>query len=306
MKHLSWTLLLIAATLTACSSDDDNEPQNPAATTTQVVPQPETRLMYVDVSETPLTDEAEARQEGTTRAAITETATLRAFSMNYMENKYPFTKDDVDGWSTNSWPSGVENNQSIDFYAYTGGRFIYNGGNPYLSFPSEEQASEQHDLLVAEHKDISYNTSSSGHVSLHFSHACAAVNFRIGQSSTLNDKHATFTSIAITGIYNQGEYHYNNPPDTPPSWTGVTGNATYTLESASSIEIPVSTTDSNKGARELACGYLFMIPQDHNVTIRIGYTLGGESKTADITLPAKWQAGYQYTVNIRLGTNTIK
>lgn len=297
MKHLSWTLLLIAATLAACSSDDDTEPQNPA--TTPAVAQPELRPMYVDVTENALTDEAEARQETTTRAAITTTSTLSAFSMNYMDNEYDFSKTN-DVWSTNTWP-GVDNAIPIDFYAYTGGTFDYNGGNPYLRFTGEELANAQHDLLVATHKNISYNDA-EGHVSLHFQHACAAVNFRIGQSQALSNTTPTFKSIQIVGVCNQGTYYYDTP-----AWSNVSGNATYTLKSSDNIEIPV-TDKTNNNAYVLDCGYLFMIPQAHgNAVIHIGYTVGtSEVKYADIPLTVNWEAGYKYTVDIRLGTNTIK
>ena len=301
MKHLSWTLLLIAATLAACSSDDDTEPQNPA--TTPAVAQPELRPMYVDVTENALTDEAEARGEGTTRtAAETTTSTLSAFSMNYMDSKYDFTKTS-DEWSTNNWPESVEKWDKIDFYAYTGGKFYYNGGNPYLSYTGEELANAQHDLLVATHKNISYNDA-NGHVSLHFQHVCAAVNFRIGQSKTLSERGTVYKSIQIVWVYNKGDYYYN----ATPAWKNVTGDVDtyYTLVSSDNIEIPVTDT-ANNNARVLPCDYLFMIPQAHNnAVIRIGYTIGGELKSVDIPLTVNWEAGYKYTVDIRLGTNTIK
>ena len=44
---------------------------------------------------------------------------------------------------------------------------------------------EQTDLLVAEHKQISFNDA-SGHVSLCFDHACAAVRFNVYLSNTLS------------------------------------------------------------------------------------------------------------------------
>ena len=298
MKHLSWTLLLIAATLAACSSDDDTEPQNPA--TTPAVAQPELRPMYVDVTENPLTDEAEARQETTTRAAITTTSTLSAFSMNYMGNKYDFLKTN-DEWNKNDWPGDV-GNERIDFYAYTCDykKFHYNNGNPYLSYTSEELANAQHDLLVATHKNISYKDA-GGHVSLHFQHACAAVNFRIGQSDKLSKTSPTFTSIALDGVNNQGEYHY----DATSAWQEVKGSATYTLEESTGITIPVSTKGTNEGARPLECGYLFLIPQNKEVNIKVKYTLSGDSKTANIPLTVNWEAGKKYTVDIRLGTSIL-
>lgn len=301
MKHLSWTLLLIAATLAACSSDDDTEPQNPA--TTPAVAQPELRPMYVDVTENALTDEAEARQETTTRAAITTTSTLSAFNMDcrYGEEYYAYIFQKDPDWNAPDWPGGVGNSEPIDFYAYTCDTkyFNYNNGNPYLSFTSEEFANEQHDLLVATHKNISYNDA-NGHVSLHFQHVCAAVNFRIGQSSSLAGNHVTFTKIALDAVCNYGSYHYSTQ-----AWQDVNGNATYTLESSTGIYIPVSTKETNEGARPLDCGYLFLIPQEKRVNIKVDYTLNEVSTTATIPVDVKWEAGKKYTVDIRLGTSIL-
>lgn len=298
MKKIGFLSLLVAGAFAACSETDDSA-NRPAEEQ-----QAQERLITVEVSENPLTDEATgAPVFGTTRAVATTTATLTAFSMNYTGSyKYDFTKTG-DTWSTNSWP-GVGPTTKIDFYAYTGGTFNYNSGNPYVSFTADENASTQHDLLVATHKEIAYNDA-SGHVSLSFDHACAAVQFNIGQSQTLKGQSVTYTSIALVGIYNSGIYYYNSTPS--PSWSDLSGDATYTMESATSIDIPVSTT-THEGARALSCGNLFMIPQAHsNAKIRIEYKKGGDAKTtADIPLTIDWKAGYLYTINIRLGTSIIK
>ena len=121
--------MLAATGLMACSSDDKNDLKE------------EPRPMIVDVL-------------GTRADAPTTTATLSNFSMNYQDNKYNFKKTG-ETWSTNTWPGGVGSDQKIDFYAYTGGTFNYNGGNPYVSFTVQETVASQHDLLVAEHKQIS-------------------------------------------------------------------------------------------------------------------------------------------------------
>lgn len=301
MKKIGFLSLLVACAFAACSETDN--PVNRPADEQQA---PE-RLITVEVSENPLTDEATgAPVFGTTRAVATTTATLAAFSMNYTDSyKYNFTKTG-DTWSTNSWPS-IGHNEKIDFYAYTGGAtskpFNYNSGNPYVSFTVDENASTQHDLLVATHKEIAYNDA-SGHVSLSFDHACAAVQFNIGQSQTLQGQSVTYTSIALVGIYNSGKYYYNSTPS--PSWSDLSGNATYTMESATSVDIPTST-QAHEGARALSCGNLFMIPQAHsNAKIRIIYKKGEDTKTADIPLTIDWKAGYLYTINIRLGTSIIK
>ncbi len=304
MKYIKLMALLLAVGLTACSSDDETERGLLPEESSNLKQRPlfsddsqAQRLITVEVEETPMTDTSAPEEEKMeTRATATTTNSLAAFSMNYQSNKYPFTKNGG-VWSTSSWP-GVGNSQKIDFYAYTRGTFYYNSGNPYLTYTVEENASTQHDLLVAEHKQIAYNDA-EGRVSLTFNHACAALQFKIGQSQTLANKSVTFNSITLVDVYKSGDYYYNQIP----AWQGLSSYAYYTLEDATSITIPVSTK-THEGARALDCGFLFMIPQAHsNAKIRIGYD---SDKTADISLgDINWEAGKLYTISIRLGTNTI-
>ena len=291
MKKIGFLSLLAACIFAACSESDSSVDQQPA-------PQ---RLITVEVSENPLTDEATgAPALGITRTAnYTTTESLHEFSMNYTGSyKYNFTKSGSTWTSSlSAWPVEDDNVQ-IDFYAYTGGTFNYNGGNPYVVFTVNSDASTQHDLLVAK-KKVAYSDD-DGKVGLSFDHACAVVQFNIGQSSTLSGQPVTYTSIALVGVKNSGKYYYNSS-----AWGDLTGDVTCTMESASNITIPVSTT-AHAGARPLSCGYLFMIPQNHSdAKIRIDYTKGGVSKTADIPLTIDWQAGHLYTINVRLGTSII-
>ncbi len=308
MKYIKLMALLLAVGLTACSSDDEVERGLLPEDSSNLKQRPlfsddlqAQRLITVEVEETPMTDTSAPEEEKMeTRATATTTSTLAAFSMNYQgnkDNKYDFTKTGTE-WSSFYWPGSVENDERIDFYAYTGGTFNYNSDNPYLTFTVAEDASNQHDLLVAEHKQIAYNDA-GGRVSLSFNHACAAIQFKIGQSQTLANKSVTFKSITLVDVNNSGKYYYNQTP----AWQGQSGDAYYTLEDASSISIPVSTK-THDNARLLNCGCLFMIPQAHsNAIIRIGYNT---NKTADILLGAiNWEAGKLYTISIRLGTKTI-
>lgn len=305
MKCIKIIALLLVAGLAACSSDDETERGLLREDAQNLKKRPlfdeelkEMRLITVDVEETPMTDVSAAEDEKMeTRATPTTTSRLAAFSMNYQSSKYVFTKEGGI-WSTISWPTSVGISEKIDFYAYTSGTFYYNSGNPYLSFTVEENASSQHDLLVAEHKQIAYKDA-DGHVSLTFDHACAAIQFKIGQSQTLANKSVTFKSITLVDVYKSGKYYYNQTP----AWQEQSNNNYYTLEDASSISIPVSTK-THDGARALGCDYLFMIPQAHSYAkIRIGYN---DNKTAEISLgDINWEAGKQYTISIRLGTNTI-
>ena len=310
MKHIKLMALLLAVGLTACSSDDEVERGLLPEESSNLKQRPlfsddsqAQRLMIVEVEETPMTDTSAPEEEKMeTRATATTTSTLAAFSMNYQSNRYDFTKTGTE-WSSFDWPGSVENNERIDFYAYTHGTFNYNDGNPYLNFTVDELAPNQYDLLVAEHKQISYNevkdSEGKAHVSLSFNHACAAIQFKIGQSQTLANKSVTFKSITLVDVNNSGKYYYNQTP----AWQEQSGNAYYTLEDASSISIPVSTK-THDNARLLNCGCLFMIPQAHsNAKIRIKYNT---DKTAEILLgDINWEAGKLYTISIRLGTKTI-
>lgn len=263
-------------------------------------------MIIVDVTESPMTTPAANRRAD----AVTTTSSLSSFSMNCLDTyKYDFTKKN-DGWDTNNgntnnvWPS-VANDQKIDFYAYTRGTFNYNNGNPYVSFAVEGNPADQHDLLVAEHQNISYSDA-AGHVSLRFDHACAAVRFNVYLSNTLAYKLGgdqpgglTVDSILLKNVNNQGDYYYN-----AHSWSDVKGSAAYALSNSA---ITVTTTP-----KQLSCGYLFMIPQKRpanntdNFYLKVNYTIGESTKTAEIPLSINWEAGVSYTIDIKLGTSTIE
>ena len=129
--------------------------------------------------------------------------------------------------------------------------------------------------LGVEIQQIAYSDA-GGRVSLSFNHACAAIQFKIGQSKTLAYKSVTFNSITLVDVYKSGKYYYNQTP----AWQEQSGNAYYTLEDATSIEVPVSTT-THDGARSLDCGCLFMIPQAHS-----------NAKSALNIIPIKPQKSY--------------
>lgn len=288
MKQIKVMMLMVAACLAGCSSD--NEPQNQQGE----VP----RLMIVDVSEKPVVDGQKSATRTNRTAAYTTTATLSSFSMNYLNNKYDYTKTGEE-WSTHSWPSGVGGDDKINFYAYTAGTFNYNDGNPYVSFTVDESASSQHDLLVAEHKQISYNDA-KGHVSLRFDHACTVVHFNVYLSQDLSTQlggNLAVSSIKLKNVNNQGDYYYSTK-----SWTNVAGTAEYTLTNGA---ITVTTE-----SQPLTCGYIFMIPQTRaadgttGTYLEINYTRG-EAKQATIPLTLNWAAGELRTININLGTAVI-
>lgn len=292
MKKIGYLSLLVACAFAACSDSDAPEEQ------------PAKRLLTVEVSENPLTDEATgAPALGITRSEnYTTTESLDAFSMNYTGSyKYDLTKSGST-WTTNDWP--VDNNVKIDFYAYTGGDFIYSAADPYVSFEVDQTVSSQHDLLVAVHKDIAYNDA-GGKVSLSFDHACAVVQFNVQLTNTLYGnlkRNLTVNSIVLRNVNNQGQYHYND--NATPSWTLVGELSSFELVSG-----PIYYVGTEQ--QRLPCDYLFMIPQSRAANgttgtyLEVNYTTSA-AKTAIIPLTINWQAGYLYTINIRLGTTLIK
>lgn len=286
MKKIFFFTFLTAAFLAACSSDDQDEPKQ------------EPRLITVEVTENPLLDaNGTPKQLPTRTAAATTSETLSAFFMNYTgDYKYDFTKTGGSWTNTNSWPLPVSGNDTkIDFYAYNAGTFNWNSGNPYLSFTMDASASNQTDLLVATHKDISFNDA-KGKVSLDFDHACAAVKFNIYKTTGVREKSVIVTSVVLSGVKDQGYYYYNNDET---KWQSLSGSASYTLTDSN-----ITLTTSKQA---LPCDYLFLIPQSkEGLTLTVNYTVNGSTETSyAFNLKGTWEAGTEYIVNISMGTSII-
>lgn len=275
MKKL--ILLLSVFAFVACNDDkDDNISYLPS------VPEPQ-RLLTVEVSEDPMLGKG-----AMTKAAVITTASLSKFWMNYQDlYKYDFTKTS-DTWNTATWPASVDSDDKIDFYAYNGGTFTWNGGSdPYVSFSMDENAFKQNDLLVATHKNISYNDN-DGKVSLTFNHVCAAVQFYIYKQEAAD---YVVKSVVLKDVAKQGSYHYNSN-----SWTDVNTKTDYTLTNG---DIAPSTTPTL-----LPCEGMFFIPQEKSaIGIEVTYTKNGSTqKTKTLHMASgTWQAGYQYTEKIKIG-----
>lgn len=277
---------MTAVCLTGCSSNDDSEPKLNGQT-----PRP----MYVEVL-------------GVSRtAAPTTTETLNSFAVHYEGNRYKYIKEG-ETWSTGKWPTGVANDQKIDFYADTytyndthKDSYNYNNGNPYINFTVDGNASSQHDLLVSDCKQVSF-AETGGHVSFHFTHACAAPHFTVQLTDAISTQYGeklTVKSIVLKNVKNVGNYYYATK-----SWQDATGSASYTLNNSS---IDVTTTKQS-----LSSGYLFMIPQTcaangtEGIHLEITYIKGENEKQAIIPLDIDWQAGKSYPINILLGTAVIE
>ena len=274
--------------LAACGDNDD-------AVTTPVEPAPTPRLLTVEVSENPMQDNEASAREMKRTAAATTTASLSSFTMNYTDAWYNnFTKTGGT-WSIADWPYGVNENTKIDFYAYNAGSFQWNSGTPYVSFMMDEDAFSQKDLLVATHKQISYNDA-KGKVSLTFDHACAAVQFQICQTKKVTDEGKNFiiNSVVLKNVCKNGDYYYDSGWTLGSNLTDLTlTNSTITLTTAYQL---------------LPCQWLFLIPQSQDgIQLEIKYTVDeGAEKTKILNVGTdSWEQGKQYTVNIRVGSSFL-
>ena len=312
MKHVKLITLLLEAGLAACSSDDGTETP------------PAPRSMTVEVTENPFIDSETGSRISLSplrKADATTTSSLNDFSMSYFYKdnlyKYDFTKTNGT-WGPTSyiWPGveGVDDDTSIDFYAYTGNIgyiaeqnkwiFHYESTNPYISFSVDENAFNQHDLLVAQ-KQTSFKVS-KGKVSLEFDHACAAVQFNVQITNTLtgvgylNGQSLTVNKIRLMNVIKEGDYYYETN-----SWTPSSKTTDYTDYTLTKGPLTVTTTPMR-----LPCDYLFLIPQARpadgttGTYLEVTYTTSSE-KTANIPLSIDWKAGFLYTINIKLGTTYI-
>ena len=239
--------------------------------------------------------------DGGTRSSAITTETLSSFSMNYGANKYDAQKSGSE-WNTvpDSWPNSVGNDDMIDFYAYTGGTFNQNSGNPYLSFTANGEAASTQDLLIA-HVNTSYNTGykgTKGAVKLTFDHACAAVDFTI--NSTKTDP-VTIREIVLNNVRRSGQYSYQS------GWNDADAGTIYSNYALYSA--PSGGFSLTKGAEPYAlpavhssCGTLFFIPQTLS-TVLVRYTISGANKKTTITLNKPVKAGDHYNINLELSQN---
>lgn len=290
-KLIFYTVAMTAGLLTACSSDDEQKQEPPV------------RHISVEVNQRPMTsDDPTGARSTDTRSAITTTETFSAFSMrgiyNSLTSEYSVSKSN-DTWTVtpNTWPGGTENNNTTPFYAFSQGEFQWNNGDPYISFSIDENASTQHDLLVAKNS-VAYSDH-AGKVPLTFDHACAALAFNVFMSNTLSTnlagKTLTVSSIMLRNVSNTGKYYFERA-----AWDDVSGSAYYTLANS---DMNITTTP-----QALSSNYLFVIPQSSEGTyLDVTYTFTGQTKTsATIPLSMNWEAGKQYTINIKLGTTLIQ
>jgi len=282
--NLIWnfaSIMFAAAMLNSCSSDDEMTYR--PNTWENAVSKKTFRPIKVEIG---------------TRASITTTATLSTFNMYGASTAYTFAKEGT-GWAgtPDKWPESAEDDDMVTFYANDGG--TYDPSTNSVSFTMAEDAFNQKDFLVST-RTTSY-TQSGGTVYLTFDHACAATKFIVHISNTLNTNLGAsklyFTSITLDNVKNSGKYSFASN-----SWTDVSGNSNYTLTNS----VMEATTEQT----ELPCGNLFIIPQTlgENCTLTFNYKVGesGTEKSATISLNGRTLNIGEETIDIKLGTSTIK
>lgn len=291
MKWAPFALTLFTIPLvSSCSSDDEEEEQ-------QEVKRP----ISVVVSENPMKEE-ESGSRITRTENPTTTETLTSFKMMYQadaEIKTEYTAEKTGspanwGLTPSHWPTTVGDTEKIDFYAYNEGTYIYNDGSPYISFTVASEADSQVDFLVA-HSNTSMEDH-GGKVPLEFDHACAAVQFYICMTNTVSkNNNIIVKSIDLKNVKNSGRYSYSSTPN----WSSLSGSKDYRLNT-SAISLTTSYQLLDKK-------WLFLIPQSKSgISLNLTYTVnGGSDLVMPINLSGTWEAGTQYTINIRVGSSFI-
>ncbi|MBQ8675294.1 MAG: fimbrillin family protein, partial [Bacteroidaceae bacterium] len=221
-------LSLAAAGIAACSADDDDP-----VTGGQQQPLP----LTITVDENPLLNPDASSQAPATRAAITTTTSLTAFTLDYQyiragELQYgnnSVTKDASGNWSAGYWPTEAGESTEVGWYAHTDGTIVNQTG-PYIRFSVEELATSQKDLLVASASG-SYS-STGGKLSLTFDHACTALRFYVKKAKNLDDYMLTVTSIKLCNVVKDGKYYFATS-----SWTPGNTRTLFTLYEGSGMTL---------------------------------------------------------------------
>lgn len=271
---------------TACSSDDEEEPSN------------KRRTISVVVTENPMQNESAGARS--TRADITTTESFSTFKMEAQNiQTYTATKSGTParwGVSPDTWPIYNDNeneNEKIIFYAYNGdGTFVYNSGDPYISFEMGNQPANLVDFMVA-NTNTSYDDH-SGQVPLAFNHACAAVQFYV---YSVDGQTYSVKSITLKNVVKKGEYHFNNESN---KWV-------LDYENIGDYLLTTEAFTPNSTDRQLPCGWMFLIPQSKDaIGIEVRFTKNGSSDelTKTLSLPSGlWAARTKYSVRIRIGNS---
>lgn len=301
-------LSLAVAGIAACSGDDDDP-------VTGGLQQP--LPLTITVDEKPLLNPDASSQAPATRTAITTTASLTAFTLDYQyirsgelqSGNNSVTKDENGNWSAGYWPTESGESTEVGWYAHTDGTIV-NQTDPYLNFAVEELATSQKDLLVASTSGTKAGT--GGRLTLTFDHACTALRFYVKKAKNLDDHTLTVTSIKLCNVVKDGKYYFATS-----SWTPGSTRTLFTLYEGSGMTLGYTDYTLLNSDED---DYLFMIPQtmtawdtttdiaSAQTYIQLECSITGAtnySGLAYIPFAATLEAGMQHDVTINIGKNSL-
>lgn len=173
------------------------------------------------------------------------------------------------------------------------------GQLPIISFKPNEDAKLQTDLLVAKTDEFSYETDRKKKLPIHFNHVTTAIEFKIGNDLSYNQKVKT---IEILGVIGEGSYDVANK-----RWTLGTTTKNYKL----TLNPSFSTAADIGAVMNGGDGTFFMIPQTlpANAQVKITFEsgkyvqakIGGKDKSGN---DKKWVEGTTKTYTISNSKDT--
>ncbi len=282
---------------------------------------------------------------GTFDAAIETSNTTASVFMNHVDVKYDESTPGVNGWvavtGTYVWPKI----DYLTFMAYSpaaadkDGTFTYSKNGLAITDYTVKDVGSQYDLMFTDFaKDkksdaITTGTNYSG-VQLTFKHALSSVLFSVGLAQDYSDLTITINSITLNSFKKKGDFAQNladgDVTSTTSAWTVEdTPTASYTVNTKgvaltynSGDTTPLDLSGANQNGN-----YIILMPQDlsdshtmsveytvtpingtaitETVTIELNdyyYKLGGTGNDIALT---KFEMGYQYTFNIKVGVDRI-
>lgn len=242
------------------------------------------RPLNISVSDQSLEDNAHAAG-AMRRIPPTTTESLKKFYLNYVFNQggivvgepelYTYNVDNgywVVGLTTDpgtgGWPDRASNTTQVTFYAYAnvdvdteddGNNlfFLDDSNQPCISFGMDEYTQELGDLLVAQNTDSWENC--EGYLFLPFDHACAALEFYISKTSSLDDYTVSVNNVKIHNVPSIGTYFFNTG-----TWEVYTDSEYQREYTVYALDNDALTVKKDSDGKDLLIGegnYMFVIPQ---------------------------------------------
>ena len=167
---------------------------------------------------------------------------------------------------------------------------------PYAGYKFDGTVDGKTNLMFANEQYGTVDAFTDGKVPILFNHALTQVRFRAKMADgTADDIKLTINSLKIKNIFNKGSIAFHHKDGDINQWN--TDGMMWTVDESSSTPYDVVTEAiPNIGTTATACGNpLYLMPQQltDNQKLEVTYTIGGNEKTATITLKD-------------VGTSTIK